>query len=128
MELGTVGDVSTNISVRVVPLDARRHALDLAHVKATSKLLAYVGIALDVVLPALPGPASAPADTRPRGGLHGCALRPGAGGAFTPVVVVELVAVGGVVGVLRAEGCCLAAHWSDGLLNRSCDWAGGSEG
>jgi hypothetical protein len=124
----TIGDISTNISVRVVPLDAGGHALNLAHVEPASKLLAYVGVALDIVLPALPGPASTPRYARARGRLHGCALRAGAGGAFPPVVVVELVAVGGVVTVLRAERCCLAAHWCHGVLSGSCDWAGGGEG
>jgi hypothetical protein len=123
-----VSNVGANISVREVPLDARRHALDLAHVEATRKLLAHVGVALNIVLAALPCPGRAPAHTGPGGGFHGCALRPGACGAFAPVVVVELVAIRGVVGVLRAEGCCLATHWCHGLLNRSCDWAGGSEG
>jgi hypothetical protein len=123
-----VSNIGANTSVREVPLDAGRHALDLSHVEATRKLLAYVGVALDVVLAALPCPRRAPAHARARGGLHGCALGAGTCGAFAPVVVVEFVAISSIVGVLRAERCCLAAHGGHSLLSGGCDWAGGGEG
>jgi hypothetical protein len=123
-----IRDIRPDISVRVVPLDIRRHALDLSHVKSPRELLAHVGIALDVVLAALPRPARRPADAGARRALHGGTLVAGAGGAFAPVVVVELVPVGRVVRVLRAEGCGLAAHGGHALGDGGSDGAGGGEG
>jgi hypothetical protein len=123
-----VSNVRANVARLVVPLDVGGHALDLAHVQASRELLANIGVTLDIVLAALPRPASGPADAGSRSALDSGALAAGAGGALAPVVVVELVAVGCVVGVLRAEGCCLATDWSHRLLDRSSDWASSGNG
>jgi hypothetical protein len=123
-----VSNVGANVARLVVPLDVGGHALDLAHVQASRELLANIGVTLNIVLATLPRPAGGPADAGSGGALDGGALAAGAGGALAPVVVVELVAVGCVVGVLRAEGCCLAADRSHRLLDRSSNWASSGQG
>jgi hypothetical protein len=118
-----------SIPWRVVPLDVRRHALDVRNLDALCKLLPHVRKALHVVLPALPRPLCAPAHARARRALHRRALRARAGGSFAPVVVVELVPVGGIVGVLRAEGGGLTAYWGYGVGgDGGAEGSGGGEG
>jgi len=56
-----IRNVRADVSGLIVPLDVGRHALDVADLEAFGELLAHVGIALHVVLSALPCPAGAPA-------------------------------------------------------------------
>jgi len=117
-----VGNVGTNaVTGLVVPLDVGGQALHVADLDAPGELLASVGVALDVVLAARPLPLGGPAHTGAGGALDGSALAAGAG-TLAPVVVVEFVAIGCVVSVLLAEGCCLTADWSNG------SWASSGNG
>jgi hypothetical protein len=119
-----VGDVGADVAGLVVPGDAGGHALDVADLEALGELLAGVGVALDIVLAALPVPLGGPADARVGGPVNSGALAAGRGVVLAPVVVVELVAVAREVVVLSAELGGLAAHRAHG---RS-DGAGGGEG
>jgi len=56
-----IRNVRADVPWLVVPLDVGRHALDVAYLETFGELLAHIGIALHVVLPALPCPAGAPA-------------------------------------------------------------------
>jgi hypothetical protein len=117
-----VGNIGTNaVTGLVVPLNVGGQALHVVDLDAPGELLASVGVALDVVLASRPLPLGGPAHARAGGALDGSALASGAG-TLAPVVVVELVAIGCVVSVLFAEGCCLTTDWS----NRG--WASGGDG
>jgi hypothetical protein len=118
-----VGYVGTDVARLVVPLDAGGHALDVANLETLGELLACIGVALDVVLTALPVPGGRPPHARLRGALDCGALAAGGGGSLAPVVVVKLVAVGRVVLVLSAERCGLTAHWRYWCS----DWASSGE-
>jgi hypothetical protein len=119
-----VGDVGADVARLVVPGNAGGHALDVANLEALGELLAGVGVALDIVLAALPVPCSGPADARVRGPVDGRALAARGGVVLAPVVVVELVSVAREVVVLSAELGSLTAHRGHGCS----DGAGGGEG
>jgi hypothetical protein len=88
----------------ILPLQRRRHAFHLANNASLVQDLARVRIALDIVLGAVPGPLCAPFDAGGRSTVIVCALRAGSCGILAPEVVEDFVAIGGVVGVLRAKG------------------------
>lgn len=97
-----VGNVGANVGTAVGPSSSRLHVADGADDALGANLESRVGVRLDVVLAAGPGPVNVPSGPVAVGPVDVSALRTRAG-TLTPAVVVELVAAVGVVGVLVAE-------------------------
>lgn len=97
-----VGNVGANVGAAVRPSSSRLHVADGADDALGANLKSRVGVGLDVVLAARPGPVNVPSGAVAVGPVDVSALRTRAG-TLTPAVVVELVAAVGVVGVLVAE-------------------------
>jgi hypothetical protein len=97
-----VGNVGANVGTAVGPSSSRLHVADGADDALGANLESRVGVRLDVVLAAGPGPVNVPSGAVAVGPVDVSALRTRAG-TLTPAVVVELVAAVGVVGVLVAE-------------------------
>jgi S-adenosylmethionine/arginine decarboxylase-like enzyme len=106
-----VGNVGANVGAAVGPSSSGLHVGDGADEALVADLKTGVGVGLDVVLAAGPGPVGVPASTVAVGPVKVSALRTRTR-ALAPTVVVELVATVGVVGVLVAErlGQC---HWGE---------------
>lgn len=97
-----VGNVGANVGAAVGPSSSRLHVADGADDALGANLESRVGVRLDVVLAARPGPVNVPSGAVAVGPVDVSALRTRAG-TLTPAVVAELVAAVGVVGVLVAE-------------------------
>jgi hypothetical protein len=69
---------------RVVPVDRRRHATDLADLAALGNLSTSVDITLDVIQSAMPSPGSAPSNTAVTCAVEVRALRSRAGEVLAP--------------------------------------------
>lgn len=96
-----VGHVRADARVVIAPLGGGGDPADLAD-ELLVKAQAGVGVALNRVLPAGPVPFRRPRCARAGGGVHGGALRAGAG-VFAPQIVVDGVHATGVGSVLIAE-------------------------
>ena len=97
-----VGNVRPDPITDVVPIRRRRYAPNLADEPLLGQLPSGVGVALDVVVTALPVPVSVPPHARVGGLVDVGALGAGAE-VRAPRIVVEGVACLGVVGELFAE-------------------------
>lgn len=86
-----VGDVGADVGVADAPDGGGGHGGDLRD-ELLAEVAGGVGVALDVVLPAVPLPGGGPGDGGAGGGVEGRALRAGGRAAFAPEVVLHAVA------------------------------------